>query len=139
MEKSAVLHINISCKPDELKIPCIGLLRHKYNETIFKDIYILNIEKIITKTTGKILNNGYIQYKITSQCRVLDLEMNTTYNLRITHMNKMGALHKNEKITVFIPIQYYNNTVPEVDSSFDVKIIGKRIEDSIVCVAKIIQ
>jgi hypothetical protein len=138
MEKNTVLCIKINCVPSDLKSPCINLLRDKYNNTIFKDLYIKNVEDVIHKTGGKILNNGQIQFKIESLCSVINPCINTVYTLKITHINKMGALSKNELVTVFIPLQYYNNITPAIDSVYDIKIIGKRIEDSIVCVGKFV-
>jgi hypothetical protein len=138
MEKCTNLCIKLNCTPVELQCSSLTLLRDKYNDTIFKNLYIKEITSVEHKNGGRILNNGCIQYNVDVICNVINPCVDDTYNLRITHMNKMGALHKNELVTVFIPIQYFNNESPEVDSSFNIKIIGKRIEDSIVCVGKII-
>ena len=131
--------IKITFTPDMLCNDNLLLLQDKYNNTILRDIYIKHVDSIVEKQGGRILHNGQIQYNFTTECYVINPCINKVYNLQITSINKMGALHKHELVTVFIPIQYYNDVVPEVGMYFSVEIIGKRIEDSIVCVGKIIQ
>lgn len=137
MEKYLNIEIQLNLKPSEVYSPLLGCLKDKYNGQLFKKFYIVDVMKINETNGGRILNDGSILCKITAYCIVLDPEIGNTYNLKITNINKMGALYKHELVTIFIPTQYYNNHTLEVDSTFDITIIGKRIEDSIVCVGKV--
>lgn len=138
MEKIVPVSISLQLEPYEIHKPYLTTLQNKLNDTLFKKYYIQEVQSIAKVNGGRILNDGKILVIIIATCRVLDPDIDGVYKLQITNMNKMGALHKNNLVTVFIPQQYYNNENPEVDSVFNVKIIGKRIEDSIVCVGKII-
>ena len=138
MEKILNIKITLKLKPNEVHKPLLESLAEKYNSSLFKKYYVVEVLDIIEKKGGKILHDGSILFIIFASCKVLDPDIGSTYNLRITSTNKMGALHKHELITVFVPTQYYNDNTPEVDSCFDITIIGKRIEDSIVCVGKIV-
>ena len=137
MEKYANIHIQLKLSPDEVHKPLLQCLADKYNGQLFKKYYIFEILDIIQSKGGKILNNGKILFKIIAHCKVLDPEIGVTYNLKITNINKMGALHKDNLLTIFIPTQYYNDVSPAIDGNYNITIIGKRIEDSIVCVGKI--
>ena len=138
MEKIVPITIKMQLEPYEIHTPYLNTLQERFNDSLFKKYYIQEIQKIDKSTGGRILNDGKILINVTAICKVLDPDIDSVYSLRITNMNKMGALHKNNLVTVFIPQQYYNNESPEVDSTFNIKIIGKRIEDSIVCVGKIV-
>ena len=138
MEKIVPISIKLQLEPHEIHNPYLNTLQEKYNDSLFKKYYIQEIQSVQGSNGGRILNDGKILANVTAVCKVLDPDIDSVYSLKITNMNKMGALHKNNLVTVFIPQQYYNNETPEVDSIFNIKIIGKRIEDSIVCVGKII-
>ena len=48
----------------------------------------------------------------------------------------MGFSYKTEKLCIFIPIHLSNNQIFDIDDEIEVIIIGKRIEENIVCIAK---
>jgi len=137
MEKCINIDISIKLKPNEIHMSIIDLLNERYANKIFKKYFIKKVNSVSTRSGGKLLNDGSILYKISADRVVLDPEIGEKYQVLITSTNKMGALHKNELVTIFVPLQYYNGYSPEVDSTFNIKIIGKRIEDSIVCVGTI--
>ena len=138
METTLNIKIELALHPSEINNNTLDLIKHKFESNLFKTYFIKTVSKIVSISGGKILNNGYVQYNIIVSCIVLNPEISHVYKLEITNINKMGALHKNDLVTVFIPLQYYNNITPVIDTRYNIEIIGKRIEDSIVCVGKFI-
>lgn len=136
MEKSVSINISVQLNPNELQYSFLEILNSRYNSKIFKNYYIIEVISIKDIKGGKILNDGKILYTANCNCNVLYPCINENYTLEITNINKMGALHKNELVTVFVPTQYYNGIDPVVGQKFEINIMGVRVEDSIVCVAQ---
>lgn len=137
MQVDENVSIKLTLKPDELQQPILNILKETYNKKIVKNVYIDEVLNIVHKSNGKIFVNGNIQHKIIMNCKTLNPCLHYNYKLQITDVNKMGALHKNELVTVFIPTQYFNNNKISVGKLCNVQIIGKRIEEGIICIGKL--
>jgi len=113
----------------------MNILSQKYLNNIHKDFIILNLGEIINISGGKISNStGKVSYNINALCTIRNPNIDNIYTVLITNINTMGAMCKYDKLNIFIPRQYFGNHEPEIDVSFQVKILGKRIEDTIVCI-----
>uniref|UniRef100_A0A6C0F9S0 Uncharacterized protein n=1 Tax=viral metagenome TaxID=1070528 RepID=A0A6C0F9S0_9ZZZZ len=145
MEKQILLKFEIIIEPHEL-IPsknlnnlllillCERYVNKIYNSKIICALYDVNINE-----NPKILSNGNIKFCCNVDCSVIDLNINDELILPITSNNKMGAFYKSDQLTVFIPKHLCKEQmIPDIDTSISVIIVGKRITDKYVCVAKML-
>ena len=108
-----------------------------YNHNLYKDCYINNILDIKIQSKAKVNYDGCVIYHVDATCDVIQPLIDEIYNIQLTNVNKMGALWKYNKITFFIPKQYFINEItPNVDDLIKVQIIGKRLEENMICIAK---
>ena len=138
------IHVVVQIKPNMLQMNMeqniIDIVKDKYVGNITSGVYILSIKTVGCLEMGKVLNDGSVNYSITFNANVINPNEGDTYDLEITNSNKMGCVHKQDKLTIFIPKHYcIDEEIPKEASVCKVFIMGKRIEDSIVCIGKIIQ
>ena len=120
---------------NNVQINLMNLLSQKYLNNIYKDFIILKILKINNISGGKIsCSTGKVSYKIDTLCTIRNPLIDSIYTVLITNLNTMGAMCKYDKINVFIPRQYFGTCEPAVDEKLQAKILGKRVEDTIVCI-----
>ena len=113
-------------------------MKETYNNRVYQHMFITEIERINKVSPGKILHDGSVMYTIQCCALVINPVVNEVYTLPITHIHSMGSMHKVQSITIFVPLQYYNDYIPAVGDHQRVKIIGKRVDDTIVCVGEFI-
>jgi ribosomal protein S1 len=77
-----------------------------------------------------------VNYKVTIEAEVIDINIGSIIDVVITNSNKMGFFCKFEKFNVFIP-QHYTNSELWIGQSVNVEVLGKRVEEQIICIGKI--
>lgn len=139
MEKSEVICFEIEIFPNELQnFHLKKFLRNKFNKNLYKGIYIIHVNKIESYEFGKINHNGFICLSTNANCLVLNPQIGDAFNVVISSSNKMGAFYSNDNISVFIPKQFCE-IIPNQGDVVCIEIMGKRIDKSISCVAKMIK
>ena len=140
MEQTTQADLKLKVHPCNLGATNIyDLVSEEYKNTIQKGFYIKEVLSATISSNGKIMSDGSIVYIVHCELTVLNPELNHKYLVNITGSNKMGAVHRNELVAIFIPKSYcVNNVLPNVSSSVNVEIIGKRVEGNITCVGKIV-
>ena len=105
--------------------------------TIYKGFCIKDILYVSQVGNGKILLNGYARYSIEATCVILDPKIGEIYSTIISYKNKLGLFSKSKNLTIMIPNHFcHSRKVYEVGDSINIKIVGKRIEQNITCVAE---
>ena len=102
---------------------------------IYNGYLIIDILKYQIYNNKKININGSISVKVNCVCNIIDPIVNTIVNVKINDVNKMGYSYKREKLCIFIPI-HLSTTSYKLDDTVQIKIIGKRIEENIVCIGQ---
>lgn len=140
METYKDIELPIIVSPQELFLTddFLNLLNIKYTKSIFQNIFIHHVSNILNVKGGRILHNGHVSYNVLANCFIINSDIGKQYKIPITNVNKMGAMYKNEKFTIFIPVNYFNGISVNINDYYYVSILGKRIEDSIVCVGSIV-
>jgi DNA-directed RNA polymerase subunit E'/Rpb7 len=113
-----------------------SLIIEKMKHKIFNSSYIVDILSFKHSNTGAINNDASVSYNVIVCCNTICPQVDQQYSIKITHINKMGILHKFEHVTIFIPLHHLINQSHAIDDTINVKILGKRIEENLVCVAK---
>ena len=141
MQQSVDIVLKLKIPPSKLGcVNILDLMADEYESRIYDGFYIQRIIKASVSQNGKILSDGSIVYSVNSTLDVLNPEINSTYDVIITESNKMGAVSKIGKVSVFIPKSYCpDEALPYVGSTVSATIIGKRIEGNITCIGSIIQ
>jgi DNA-directed RNA polymerase subunit E'/Rpb7 len=111
-------------------------IHERLHEKIMNGSYIIDILSFKHKKSGVINNDGSVSFNTLVTCQTCSPEIGKIYKLKITHINKMGIMHKFEKVTIFIPAHNMITCDPEIGNWVDVHILGKRIEENMVCVGK---
>ena len=106
-----------------------------YLKTIFRASLILSIKSFKYQQLGLINNDGSITYDVIATCENINPEKGNIYDIKINNINQMGALCKFDKVTIFIPNHFILEKI-NINESLKVEILGKRIEENLVCVAK---
>ena len=106
-------------------------------DQIYNGFYITKINNIFPIKYKKINIDGSINIKVKCLCNVIDPIVNNTYDIYINDINKMGFSYKYKKICIFLPIHLCDKQI-SINDKLKVEIIGKRIEESILCIAKCI-
>ena len=110
---------------------CItSLINNIYEGYLIKEL----LDSKITKDK-KINLNGSIFVKVICKCLIIDPIIDSTIKIEINNINKMGYSFKTNKLCIFIPIHLCND-IYILNQSITVKIIGKRIEEDIVCIGQ---
>ena len=145
MKKEMILPFEIILKPNEL-VSNVNInklllcsLSERYLQKIYNGKIICQFHKAILEGIPRVITNGNIKFYCNVECCAIDLNIDDKLVLEISSTNKMGAFYKSDQLTIFIPKHLcIDNEIPCENSSVDVMIVGKRITDKIVCVAKII-
>ena len=137
MESKARIILKIVAEPSQLcQFNIKRELIQKYCNTVTYGVYIIDILSVAADNTGKILNNGSVEYNVNTECRVLSPQIGETYSICITGSSKMGAVYKCDEVTIFIPKHMCSEITPEVGDSVHVNIVGKRIDGRILCIGR---
>ena len=137
MESKKHLALRITAEPAQLcELNIKRELIQKFCSIVTHGVYIIDILNVITDDTGKILNNGSVEYNVNAECLVLNPQIGDTYSLPITGCSKMGAVYKHKEITIFIPKHMCLGSIPEIGDEVHICIIGKRIDGKILCIGK---
>ena len=110
--------------------------KQNLNKTIYNDFYIDSINNINIDKNIKI-NNDKLLIRCYCECQIIDLIVKSTFKVKINDVNKMGVYYKYEKICIFIP-QHFIKTTINIGDIVNIKLLGKRVEDNIICIADFI-
>lgn len=135
MEDTINMSIKIDIHPQNMMENKLSLLKGKYNDQIYKGYHILDVEEIVNEGKGKILNSGHTLYNILAKLKIYIIGIGDVIKTMVSHVNKMGAFCVIQKISVFIPNHFQNKQMQEGDI-VDLEIVGKRVQEHIVCIAK---
>ena len=140
MDYVANINFKIEINPGDLRNCNVSeFIKQKYINNIYLDYIILNVEEILSISGGKILNSGNVSYSILASCTIRNPQLDSTYSIHITQLNTMGAMCRFDKLNIFIPRQYFGDHDVLENTLWPVKIIGKRVEDTIVCIGTLVQ
>jgi hypothetical protein len=137
--KTIPLHFNINISElsdNNFKNYINSLCKVKLIENIHEDTYIENILHTVINPDKKINIDGSIRVNVVCQCKIIDLQIHSKYDITINEINKMGYSFKTNKLCIFLPIHLCGDSTYQISDTISVQIIGKRIEDSIICIAK---
>lgn len=135
MEDTINMSVKIDIHPENMMDDKLSMLRTKYSDQIYKGYHIIDIEEIIEEGKGKVLNSGYILYNILAKFKIYTIGIGDVIKAMVSNVNKMGAFCIIQKISVFIPNHFQNNQMQEGDI-VGLEIVGKRVQEHIVCIAK---
>ena len=102
---------------------------------IYEGYFIKNIIKQKISKDKKINLNGSISVKVFCNCEIIDPIIDSVINITINDINKMGYSYKMNKICIFVPNHLCNETYI-LNQNIQIKIIGKRIEEEIICIGQ---
>ena len=112
MEQTTQTDLKLKVSPCNLGATNIyDLVSEEYTNTIQKGFYIKKVLNASVSSNGKIMSDGSIVYIVHCELTVLNPELNHRYLVNITGSNKMGAVHRNELVAIFIPKSYCVNDV----------------------------
>lgn len=134
------LNYKINVEPkllnNNIKDTLESILSSKMIKKVFQGAYIIDIISFKYKNSGIINNDGSVSFSTIVTCKTCYPVVGENYKLPITHINKMGVMHKFENVSIFIANHHLLNQDHKVGEIIDITIIGKRIEENMVCVAK---
>jgi len=134
------LKYKINIQPSNLNGNIRDVLKNTIHEKMEKRIlngaYIISICDFKHKQTGVINNDGSVSFNIIVTCQTFCPKIGNEYDLKITHINKMGIMHKYENVSIFVANHHLINDDHKIDDMMKIQIMGKRIEENMVCVAK---
>lgn len=135
MKEKLWLSVIFSIKPSELHINFLEKCKEKLQNNIQNEYYIKDVIEIKDNKKYKINTDGSIHANIMCYCHVINPVIDSIVEIKITDVNKMGFSHKFDKICIFIPNNTNNNSY-NINDTVKVKIIGKRIENNILCIGQ---
>ncbi len=106
------------------------LIDKVYEGYLINDILTYHILK-----DKKINLNGSVSLKVVCKCKITDPILDSIIDVEINDINKMGYSYKQNCLCIFIPIHMCNK-IYTLNQTIKVKIIGKRIEEDIVCIGE---
>ena len=104
-------------------------------DNIYEGYFIKSIIEQKISKDKKINLNGSISVKVYCDCEIIDPKVNSIINIEINDINKMGYSYKINKICIFIPLHLCNESYV-LNQKIDIKIIGKRVEEDIICIGQ---
>ena len=114
-------------------------IKQKCNDELLNKIYkgkiVTKINHVKVNKNYKINYNGIIETVSYVNCIIIDPENDSELEIKINDVNKMGFSYKSNKLCIFIPIHFCTKTI-RIGDSIKVKIVGKRIEEDMVCIGK---
>ena len=103
---------------------------------IYDGNYIEDIIKIEPFKNKQINIDGSVNIKLKCTCIIINPNVNSEYHITINDVNKMGYSYKSNKLCIFIPTHLCDNKTFQVGDIINIIIIGKRIEEDIICIGK---
>ena len=107
------------------------LVKHIYN-----NVYIVSIINSYTSKDKFINHDGSIKLHCVCKCNIIDIVLHSEMDIVINDINKMGASYKIHKLCIFIPRHLACSRKFFINDTVRIKIIGKRVEEDIVCIAQ---
>ena len=139
MERITNISLNFNLNLSEIQDNFSNFISEKCKSHLLNSIYEGYLIKQILKThilkDKKINLNGSISIKVLCKCSIIDPIIDSIIDIRINDINKMGYSYKLDKICIFIPIHLCHE-IYTLNQSIKIKIIGKRIEEDIVCIGQ---
>ena len=131
------LHFNVNLS--EIQHDFSDFIFNKCNSLLKSNVYEGYIIKELLNTQipkdKKINLNGTISVKVLCKCSIIDPILDSAVDVEINDINKMGYSYKRNKLCIFIPIHLCNE-IYTLHQSIKIKIIGKRVEEEIVCIGQ---
>jgi DNA-directed RNA polymerase subunit E'/Rpb7 len=141
MEIEKEIDVNFSIHLSELNTNSSAYIDSKCKTLLLNNIYngflVVDVIQCTPLKDKKINLNGTVNMNIKCKCNIVNPEIGETYEITINDVNKMGVSYKSNKICIFIP-QHICTSDISLHDKVSVKIIGKRVEDSIICIAEIV-
>ena len=103
---------------------------------IYDGYYITDVINVKPFHDKKINNDGSVNIRLSCTCKIIDPVVNSIYTIEINNVSKMGYSFKTDKLCIFLPLHLCNNSVFKEGDNVQVEIIGKRIEEDIICIGK---
>lgn len=139
MEESHNITLTFNVHLSDIESDFNSYIRNKCESYLTKNIYDGYFIKQILKTNilkdKKININGSISVKTKCYCEIINPVVDSIISIKINDVNKMGYSYKLDKICIFIPNHLCIQTY-KLNELIKIKIIGKRIEESIVCIGQ---
>lgn len=139
METTKSIHLKFSVQLSEIQDDFNTFILYKCQSQLQNNIYegclITKIIKHEILKDKKINNNGSICIRVNCTCQIIDPIIDSIINIKINDINKMGYSYKKGKICIFIPIHLCKESY-SLEEDIQIKIIGKRIEENIVCIGQ---
>ena len=140
MNEIKTVTVDLIIKPDSLgHLDLLEMARRDLLGNVLRGVYIKDVNSVAAVGNGSIDEDGNVVMRVNCTTTVANPVVNETYNVRITGANKMGAVYRDEGVTIFIPKHYCTDgIIPDVCTCVDVLIIGRRVDGNIMCIGKII-
>ena len=139
MERNQNINLNFNLDLSEIKDDFYNYINDKCFFELINNIYegyfIKDILQMQIAKDKKINLNGSISVKVFCECLIIDPIIDSIVDVKINDVNKMGYSYKHNKLCIFIPIHLCSETY-NVEQIIKIKIIGKRIEEDIVCIGQ---
>lgn len=138
--RNKIINYRLQICASELNSDIHELIHKKCNDYLYKNIvdnvYINDINNVSYNKEAKIINSK-LSILCVCNCSVIDPILNSVITITINDINKMGAYYKYEKLCIFIPQHLMKDSL-QLNTTVQIEIIGKRIEDTIICIGKCI-
>ena len=139
MKSTQTLSFDFIIKPSEFNDNILNLVYNKCADLLLNNIvdgiYIHKIIDCDYIKSNKVNNDGTVKLNVRCNCEVVNPVVGDQYEIEITDINKMGYSYKLNKLCIFIPLHICKQ-VFTMNEIVKIKIIGKRIEDSIICIGE---
>jgi len=139
MERIQNRTLNFNLNLSEIKHDFSEYISNKCNSllvnNVYEGVFIKSILQSQISKDKKINLNGSISIKVFCKCLIIDPIIDSIIDIEINNINKMGFSYKHNKLCIFIPIHLCNENY-SLNQYIKIKIIGKRIEEDIVCIGQ---
>ena len=102
---------------------------------IHDGVFVKEIMKCTIDNDKRIKANGDIAVKVVCKCEILNPILDSIISIKVNDINKMGYSYKLDKLCIFVPQHLCSKTYHSNDM-VTVKIIGKRVEETIICIGQ---
>ena len=114
-----------------------SIIKNDMEDKIIDGIYLKEITTIDIEKKNKLLYNGSVVFQYHVKAIILNPLINQQLSIKITNINKMGYISQLCKVCIFIS-NHKCSRIYKIGDTVNIKIIGKRIEQEILCIAEII-
>lgn len=139
------VHKKIVLEPRELcdvKRNIHHKIRTSLENTLIGAGFVTNVHSVVSVSKGVVQHSPAcaVEYDIVVDVELFDINVGDVIPVTINNVNGMGIFGTHKHATVFIPLHEVSNIddtdkiLYVVDDICQVKIIGKRITDSILCI-----